>query len=321
MSKVQSPEPKVSSRPNADRGNEDIGHWRLDVGQSLEPSPDEFAVLSSFERFAFHLVRRMNQGRWKRFWTWCQKIFGAGWIHLSTYNLIEVYGLENIEAASRARPILLAANHRSFFDMYTVSTVLFRNTSWRKQLFFPVRGRFFYDSPTGLFVNLVMGWWSMYPPFFASGENPLLEKRAFDRFSFRVLTELCREGAGNVIGFHPEGTRNKGSDPYSFLPAQPGIGKLIKDAVPQVIPVFVAGLGNDLPKQVLGNWRGGEKIRIHFGPQLELSDYLSKKDQARTYIEISKFVMSKIAELGEQDRQSHSGENELRAGASPPSQA
>ena len=24
----------------------------------------------------------MNQGRWKRFWTWCQKIFGAGWIHL-----------------------------------------------------------------------------------------------------------------------------------------------------------------------------------------------------------------------------------------------
>jgi len=119
----------------------------------------------------------MNQSRWKRFWTVCQKIFGAGWIHLSTYNLMEVYGLENIEAASRARPILLAANHRSFFDMYTVSTVLFRNTSWRKQLFFPVRGRFFYDSPTGLFVNLVMGWWSMYPPFFASGENPIIEKR------------------------------------------------------------------------------------------------------------------------------------------------
>jgi 1-acyl-sn-glycerol-3-phosphate acyltransferase len=320
MSKVQSPEPKVSARPNADRGNEDIGHWTWDVGQSLEPSPDEFAVLSSFERFAFHLVRRMNQGRWKRCWTWCQKIFGAGWIHLSTYNLMEVYGLENIGAASRDRPILLAANHRSFFDMYTVSTVFFLNTSWRKQLFFPVRGRFFYDSLMGLFVNLVMGWWSMYPPFFASGENPLLEKRAFDKFSFRVLTELCREGAGNVIGFHPEGTRNKGPDPYSYLPAQPGIGKLIKDAAPQVIPVFIAGLGNDLPKQVLGNWRGGEKIRIHFGPLLDLSDHLLKKDQARTYIEISKFVMSKIAELGEQDRQMNSGENEPRAGASLPSQ-
>ena len=302
MSNVQSPEPKVSSRPHPDRGNEDFGPWTLDVGLSLEPSPGEFAVLSRFERCAFHFIRRMNQGNWKRFWTWCQKTFGAGWIHFSTYNLMQVYGLENIAAASRDRPILLAANHRSFFDMFTVSTVLFRNTTWRKQLFFPVRGRFFYDSVLGLFVNLVMGWWSMYPPFFASGEKPILEKRAFDKYSFRLLTELCRNGAGNVIGFHPEGTRNKDSDPYSFLPAQPGIGKLIKDAAPQVIPVFVAGLGNDLPTQVLGNWRGGEKIRIHFGPQLDLADYLSRKDQARTYLEISRFVMSKIAELGEQDR-------------------
>jgi len=303
MSNVQSPEPKVVASKDASPGYTDIGHWTLDVGQSLEPTPEEFAVLSRFERCAVRFVRRMNQGNWKRFWTWCQKIFGAGWIHLSTYNLMQVYGLENIAAASRDRPILLAANHRSFFDMYTVSTVLFRNTSWRKQLFFPVRGRFFYDSLLGLFVNLVMGWWSMYPPFFASGDKPLLEKRAFDKHSFRVLTEICRNGAGNVIGFHPEGTRNKGPDPYSYLPAQPGIGKLIKDAAPQVIPVFIAGLGNDLPKQVLGNWRGGKKIRIHFGPQLDLSSYLSKKDHVRTYKEISEFVMSKIAELGEADRQ------------------
>ena len=261
----------------------------------------------------------MNQGSWKRFWTWCQKVFGAGWIHLATYNLMRVYGLENIETASRDRPILFAANHRSFFDMYVVSTTLFRHTAWRKQLFFPVRGRFFYDSGAGLFVNLVMGWWSMYPPFFASGEKPIIEKRAFDKFSFRLLTELCRNGPGNVIGFHPEGTRNKGSDPYSFLPSQPGIGKIIKDAAPQVIPVFIAGLGNDLPKQVLGNWRGGEKIRIHFGPKLDLSDYLAKPDRARTYIEISRFVMREIAELGEADRRLQLSDGSERAGASPPS--
>ena len=274
----------------------------VEEANGLEPTAEEFAALSTFERFAFRLVRRMNQGKWKRFWTECQRILGAGWIHLSTYNLMQVYGLEHVEAVSHERPILLVANHRSFFDMYTVSTVLFRHTPWRKQLFFPVRGRFFYQHPLGLFVNLVMGWWSMYPPFFASGEKPLIEKRAFDKFAFRLLTDLTTRGAGNVIGFHPEGTRNKSGDQYSFLPAQPGVGKLIKDAAPQVIPVFIAGLGNDLPKQVLGNWRGGEKIRIHFGNQLDLSDYLSKPDRVRTYMEIAQFVMSKIAELGEQDR-------------------
>lgn len=287
----------------ATRNETVVGHGTLVDGPSLEPTTEELSVLSGFERFAFRWGRRMNQGRWKRFWTFCQRTLGAGWIHLSTYNLMQVYGLENVSAASRDRPILIVANHRSFFDMYTVSTVLFRNTKWRKQLFFPVRGRFFYQSPLGLFVNLVMGWWSMYPPFFASGDKPIPEKRPFDKFSFRLLTELCRTGPGNVIGFHPEGTRNKNWNPYSYLRPQPGVGKLIKDAAPQVIPVFIAGLGNDLPKQVMGNWTGGEKIRIHFGPQIDFSEYLRKRDHMRTYKEISEVVMSKIAALGEKDRQ------------------
>ena len=266
------------------------------------PSAEELAVLSAFERFAFRLTWRMNRGAWKRFWTFCQRTLGAGWIHVSTYNLMRVSGLEHVESAERSRPLLLVANHRSFFDMYVVSTVLFRNTGWRKQLFFPVRGRFFYDTVAGLLVNLLMGWWSMFPPFFAGGDNPKTEQREFDRFSMRLLAHLCREGAGNVIGFHPEGTRNKGADPYSYLRPQPGVGKLIKDARPQVIPVFIAGLGNDLPRQVLGNWRGGEAVRVRFGPALDLSDFYGRRDSARTYVEIAAFVMSKIAELGEQDR-------------------
>ena len=144
---VQSMATKSPDKSERSFDRTDGGRWTLDGGHPLEPSMDEYAALSWFERLAFRLVRRMNRGRWKRFWTWCQKIFGAGWIHLSTYNIMNVYGLEHIEAASRERPILLVANHRSFFDMYAVSTVLFRQTKWRKQLFFPVRGRFFISRP------------------------------------------------------------------------------------------------------------------------------------------------------------------------------
>jgi 1-acyl-sn-glycerol-3-phosphate acyltransferase len=268
-----------------------------DKAQSSDPTPEELAALSLMERVAFRVVHRMNQGRVKRFWTWCQQYIGATWIQLATYNLMRVYGLEHIEAASRERPILLVANHRSFFDMYCVSTVLFRRTRWPKMLFFPVRGRFFYESPLGLLVNMLMGWWSMYPPIFA-----VSEKRLFDKYSIRRLTELCRSGRGHVIGFHPEGTRNQSNDPYSYLRAQPGVGKLIKDAEPQVIPVFIAGLGNNLLRQVMGNWANGEPIRVHFGVQLDLAPYLAKKDHVRTYKEIAELVMSKIAELGEEDR-------------------
>ncbi|MFN2530540.1 MAG: 1-acyl-sn-glycerol-3-phosphate acyltransferase [Pyrinomonadaceae bacterium] len=147
-----------------------------------------------------------------------------------------------------------------------------------------------------------MGWWSMYPPFFATGDRPLHNKRSFDRYSFRVLAALCRSGAGNVIGFHPEGTRNKSDDPYSFLPAQPGVGKLIRDARPQVIPVFIAGLGNSLSKQVARNWNREELIRIHFGEQLDLSHFFEKPDRLRTHKEMADAIMARIAELGAQDR-------------------
>ena len=308
MSNVQGPKSKTEDFVNAHdaaAGKADLGLWTLDVGLPLLPTSEELAALSSFEQFAFRVTHRMNLGRWKHFWTWCQSVFGAGWIHISTYNLMQVYGLENVEAFDHERPVVLVANHRSFFDMYVVSTTLFRRTKWRKQLFFPVRGRFYYQSIAGMFVNLIMGWWSMYPPFFVTGKNPVPEKRVFDKYSLRRLAQLCREGAGNVIGFHPEGTRNKNNDPYSYLRPQPGIGKLIKEANPQVVPVFIAGLGNDLLKQVLGNWSGGDKIRIHFGAPLDVSEFIAKKDHVRTYKEIGEFVMSKIAELGEADRALH----------------
>lgn len=267
---------------------------------ALVPTKEELSVLNTTEKTGFWLTRRMNQGAWKRFWTFCQRHIGSLWIYLATYNLMNVFGLENIENTDVERPLLLVANHRSFFDMYTVSSVLFRRTRRPITLFFPVRAKFFYTSPLGWFVNLVMGWWAMYPPFFR--EEKEAEKREFDKFSLRELIRLCTIGRGHVIGFHPEGKRNLNDNPYEFLPAQPGIGKVIMAARPQVVPVFITGLGNDLPKQILGNWRGGEKVRIWFGEPLDLSEFYAKSDRLRTHKEISDFLMAKIGELGNQDK-------------------
>jgi 1-acyl-sn-glycerol-3-phosphate acyltransferase len=271
------------------------------VPTSLLPTAEEIGVLEPIERAGFKLARRMNFGVWKRFWTFCQRHIGSLWIYLATYNLMNVFGIENVQNSDTAKPLLLVANHRSFFDMYTVSSVMFRRTTRPVTLYFPVRAKFFYDSPLGWFVNLVMGWWSMYPPFFREeGEG---EKRKFDKFSLRELTRLAAAGPAHIIGFHPEGKRNLDEDPYSFLPAQPGIGKVILNANPQVIPVFIAGLGNDLPKQILGNWTGGKKVRIWFGEPIDLSQFQGKRDSLRTHKEIADFLMTKIAELGGKDRE------------------
>jgi len=267
---------------------------------SLVPTAEEISVLHPVERFGFHLTQRMNFGGWKRFWTWCQRHIGSLWIYLATYNLMNVFGIANLENTDPSRPVVLVANHRSFFDMYTVSSVMFRRTKRPITLYFPVRAKFFYDSPVGWFVNLIMGWWSMYPPFFREeGEG---EKRTFDKFSLRELIRLASVGEGHIIGFHPEGKRNLNNDPHSFLPAQPGIGKVILNARPQVIPVFVTGLGNHLLKQILGNWTGGETVRIWFGEPIDLSQFYGKRDSLRTHKEIADHLMTKIGELAEKDR-------------------
>jgi 1-acyl-sn-glycerol-3-phosphate acyltransferase len=268
--------------------------------QPLLPSKEELAPLSGTERAGFWLAHRMNLGAWKRFWTFCQRQIGSLWIFLATYNLMNVFGIENVESTDPSRPVLLVANHRSFFDMYTVSSVLFRRTTRPLELYFPVRARFFYDNPLGWFVNLVMGWFSMYPPFFREARDAA--KRGFDKYSLRRLIQLASEGRSHVIGFHPEGKRNLNDDPYSFLPAQPGIGKVIYQAKPQVIPVFIAGLGNDLSKQILGNWRGGEKVRIWFGEPIDLSEFYQRSDRLRTHKEIADHLMSKIGKLSSLDK-------------------
>lgn len=269
---------------------------------ALAPTPEELSVLSTTEKIGFKLTHRMNQGAWKRFWTFFQRHIGSLWIRLATYNLMNVFGLENVENSSSEKPLLLVANHRSFFDMFTVSSVLFRQTTRPITLFFPVRAKFFYTSPVGWLVNLIMGWWAMYPPFFR--EERVVEKREFDKYSLRRLVQICSSGKSRVVGFHPEGRRNFSDNPYEFLPAQPGIGKVIMAARPQVIPVFIAGLGNDLPKQILGNWRGGEKVRIRFGAPIDLSKFYEKRDSLRAHKEIADFLMSKIGELAEEDRKS-----------------
>jgi len=162
----------------------------IESSKPLAPTREEIAVLNATQRLGFRLTHTMNSGAWKRFWTFCQRYIGSLWIKICTYNLMNVFGLENVENSDPGKPLLLVANHRSFFDMYTVSSVVFRRTTRPVTLFFPVRAKFFYDSPAGWLVNLVMGWWAMYPPFFR--EKGEIVKREFDKFSVRRLIQLAR---------------------------------------------------------------------------------------------------------------------------------
>ncbi len=259
-------------------------------------------VLAPFERLAVRLVRRMNRGRWQRFWFWFQREIGARWIEAVIRRRLQVSGLEHVAATSRDRPLLIIANHRTLYDLFVVMCVLFRRLPGWRAINFPVRGRYFYQTVPGVLANFLAAWWSMYPPFFRTAG-----KRRFDQWALAELVRLCRERAGQLVGFHPEGTRNRGRDPWALLPGQPGVGRLMREARPVVVPVFVGGLTNSLREILTWGGREAEPIRIRFGPALQYDHLLELPDTADTYRRLADFAMAAVRVLAEADRREWEG--------------
>jgi 1-acyl-sn-glycerol-3-phosphate acyltransferase len=108
---------------------------------------------------------------------------------------------------------------------------------------------------------------------------------------------------GMFLGIHPEGTRKKDGDPYTFLPPQPGVGRIIHQSRSVVLPVFINGLLNDLPRQVASNFDGtGTKIHVVFGRPVDVAELRTARGSPRTYRTIAERTLEAIAVLGQEER-------------------
>ena len=253
--------------------------------------------LSLLERLLIGFVRRtFEPGLLSRAVHFGQRTVGCGWIHHCTKYLRHVHGVERLPPLELSQSFILIANHRSFFDLYVVFGDLVHR-GLKHRIVFPVRSKFFYDNPLGLLVNGIMSFFAMYPPLFRERKKAFLNPLALEELAF-----LLRRG-GMFAGIHPEGTRKRDDDPYTFLPAQRGVGKVIQDARVPVIPVFINGLINDLPKQVWSNFdRTGRDIFVVFGKPVEFGDLLDQAKSPKVHQAISDRVMLAVAELGQEER-------------------
>jgi 1-acyl-sn-glycerol-3-phosphate acyltransferase len=260
------------------------------------PSDEDLALLEPFERHSFEMVRWLSRGRSKTLSTAFLHHIGSSWIYAFTRNLHVLDGVDELRLDPDER-VLLVANHRSFFDLYLILTVLRKRVRYKQRLFFPVRADFFYERPLGVLINALVGGFSMYPPIFRQPE-----KRDFNRYAMRETLALMRT-PGVLIGFHPEGRRGKGDDPYTFLPAQPGVGEICYKARPKVLPVFINGLSNDIVGQVRSNFDGtGGPISIVVGDPLDLGRFYAQSPRLATYKRLADHFMEEIGELAERER-------------------
>ncbi len=254
--------------------------------------------LGWLERTLIGIVRSsFEPGLFSRLLQYGQRTIGCGWIHWCTKNLRHVHGYERLPALDPKQSYILIANHRSFFDLYVVFGDLVHRGLMHR-IVFPVRSNFFYDNPLGLLVNGCMSFFAMYPPLFRDRKKALMNPLSLEELAF-----LLRRG-GMFAGIHPEGTRKRDDDPYTFLPAQRGVGKVIQDSRVPVIPVFINGLVNDLSKQMTSNFDGtGQEIFVVFGAPVDFGDLLDQGKSPKVHQAISDRVMQAVAELGQEERE------------------
>jgi len=263
---------------------------------ALEPLPRE--QLRGFERYTVTLGEAINTGpRLKAFAAAFGYHVPRNFVTWATRRRWRFYGLENMSTLRPKHGVILVSNHRSFFDMYVAAATVFIHADFIERLYFPVRSNFFYDNPMGAVVNFTMSGYAMWPPMFRDDRKAALNPIGLQQMAYALSTP------GGVLGIHPEGTRQKGADPYVLGNARPGVGRLIEQCHPDtmILPFFILGLSNDFMKEIRMRLRSdpGPDIRMHWGTPIravELRERCSgPQNMADDLLEI-------IRDLGQQDR-------------------
>ncbi len=198
-------------------------------------------------------------------------LYATGWFLARSFatiaGRIQIFGREHIP---RIGGFILATNHISYFDPPVVGSCI------NRPLYFFAKAE--------LFKN----------PFFAGilhRVNALPVKRGVvDRKALSLAINTIKNGHG--LTMFPEGTRSKNGQ---LLPPKPGLGLIASRAQCPIVPGYVHGT-NTVKKCLTFR----DRMFVVFGEPVTAEWVGSIAKEKEGYMEISRAVMSRIAELGQQ---------------------
>jgi len=186
--------------------------------------------------------------------------------YASCLNRFTTKGWQNIPSSGG---VLLASNHISGYETVFLPWAVIRR--------FPLQ-MIWAPAKEELFTNPFLGWlfrsWGAFPV--RRGRDV----RAGENISQLLQTEK--------VMLFPEGTRHKDG---TLGKGNRGVGKLIYDSRPVVIPVALSGLNH---------WKFpgfGQRAQAEFGAPIDFSDLFSCENNKETHVLIVERVMARIAEL------------------------
>ncbi len=202
-----------------------------------------------------------------------ESFFRRLWVLISCYvigfyasvvNRFRILGAENIP---RSGGVMLASNHISGYETVFLPWALVRHQPLQ-MLWAPAKEELFKNP---LFGALFRSW----------GAFPV--RRGRDGRAALSIAELLRN---QKVMLFPEGTRNKEG---SLGQGNRGVGKMIYESRPTVIPTALSGLNH---------WKFpgiGQHARVIFGEPLDFSDLFLLDNCKATHVLIVERVMENIA--------------------------
>lgn len=186
--------------------------------------------------------------------------------YASTINRFLVKGIENLP---KDGGVLIASNHISAYETIFIPWAVLRYYPLQ-MVWAPAKEELFHSR----FQRWLYTSWGAFPV-----------KRGRDVRAGKVINDLIR--TGKVMLF-PEGTRHKDG---VLGQGNRGVGKIIYDTRPTVVPTALVGLNR---------WKFpgvGQDAAIVFGKPLDFSDLYALEDKKETHQLIVERVMTAIAEL------------------------
>ena len=184
---------------------------------------------------------------------------------------LRVRGAEHIPSSG---PALIVSNHQSILDPPVIGGAA------RRQIYFLAKAE--------LFRNPLFGWL-----FRALHARPV-RREGSDPRALRTAALLLEEGKALLI--FPEGTRSLDG---RLGEGKPGVGMLAITSGAPVVPAYVSGTLEALPKGA--GWPRRSQVSVSFGPALHFKAPISV-GRKESYREAVEEMMRGIAQLKEQQQ-------------------
>lgn len=202
-------------------------------------------------------------------------LFRRLWVTFSIWvigcyaSLLNRFSIEGAERIPSSGGVLVASNHISAYDTIFLPWAVIRDNPMQ-MLWAPAKEELFQNRLMGL----IYGSWGAFPV-----------RRGRDLRAGKYINQLLTD---QKVMLFPEGTRHRDG---VLGKGNRGVGKIIYDTRPQVIPTALSGVNR---------WKFpalGAKGRVVFGAALDFTDLYQLEDCKETHQMIVDRVMEAIASL------------------------